>query len=106
VGLEYDIQMFDMFKCLDIFYNTFAVTSLVQILGTVPFEKLVVSDKALLKLLSANCGNSVAIEVFTSACDLFPQCRMNSALSSLYVIYLCIHYFGSGFKVYGTAELG
>jgi len=41
VGFEYDIQMFDKFKCLDIFDDTFAVTIHAQIHGTVPFEKLV-----------------------------------------------------------------
>ena len=43
---EDDIQIFDKFKSLDIFDDTFSVTSHAQILGIVPFEKLVVSDIA------------------------------------------------------------
>lgn len=46
VGFEYDIQMFDKFKSLDIFDVAFAVISHVQIRDTVPFEKLIIPDIA------------------------------------------------------------
>jgi hypothetical protein len=98
VEFEYDVQIFDKFKSLDSFDNTFAVTSHSQIHGTVPFDKLVVPDIAQ-NIVRIFVEIQCLLKCLQVPAILFSSYRIKFALPSSYIIYLCIYYFGSVFNV-------